>query len=89
MAERTNAPVSKTGMGATPSWVRIPLSPPLVQDTATNGLQDIILPSGSPRRVARVDEWARLEIVCARKGTVGSNPTLSATCSIPVPSKSV
>ncbi len=28
MAERTNAPVSKTGMGATPSWVRIPLSPP-------------------------------------------------------------
>ncbi len=29
MAERTKAPVSKTGMGATSSWVRIPLSPPL------------------------------------------------------------
>ena len=28
MAERTKAPVSKTGMGATSSWVRIPLSPP-------------------------------------------------------------
>lgn len=25
-----------------------------------------------------MDDWARLEIVCARKGTVGSNPTLSA-----------
>ena len=30
MAERTKAPVSKTGMGATSSWVRIPLSPPFV-----------------------------------------------------------
>ena len=28
MAERTKAPVSKTGIGATLSWVRIPLSPP-------------------------------------------------------------
>ena len=28
MAERPKAPVSKTGMGATSSWVRIPLSPP-------------------------------------------------------------
>ncbi len=26
-----------------------------------------------------MDDWARLEIVCARKGTVGSNPTLSAS----------
>ena len=34
MAERTNAPVSKTGMGATSSWVRIPLSPPLARNTA-------------------------------------------------------
>ena len=30
MAERTKAPVSKTGIGATLSWVRIPLSPPLL-----------------------------------------------------------
>ena len=29
MAERTKAPVSKTGIGATLSWVRIPLSPPV------------------------------------------------------------
>ena len=29
MAERTKAPVSKTGMGASSSWVRIPLSPPI------------------------------------------------------------
>ncbi len=29
-------------------------------------------------RGARVADWARLEIVCARKRTVGSNPTLSA-----------
>src|SRR5262249_61094214 len=28
MAERFKAPVLKTGMGASPSWVRIPLSPP-------------------------------------------------------------
>ena len=27
MAERFKAPVLKTGMGASPSWVRIPLSP--------------------------------------------------------------
>ena len=32
-----------------------------------------------PRRDAGVAELARLESVCARKGTVGSNPTLSAT----------
>ena len=30
------------------------------------------------RRGAGVVELARLESVCARKGTVGSNPTLSA-----------
>ena len=30
MAERFKAPVSKTGMGATSSWVRIPLSPPVL-----------------------------------------------------------
>ena len=30
-------------------------------------------------RGARVADWARLEIVCARKRTVGSNPTLSAS----------
>ena len=29
VAERLNAPVSKTGMGATSSRVRIPLSPPI------------------------------------------------------------
>tara|TARA_A100001011_G_scaffold399436_1_gene508085 strand:+ start:27885 stop:28004 length:120 start_codon:yes stop_codon:yes gene_type:complete len=29
MAERLKAPVLKTGNGATHSWVRIPLSPPL------------------------------------------------------------
>ena len=31
------------------------------------------------RRGARVAEWARLETECARKGTPGSNPGLSAT----------
>ena len=31
------------------------------------------------RRGARVDDWARLEIVCApNPGTEGSNPSLSA-----------
>jgi hypothetical protein len=30
MAERFKAPVLKTGMGASPSWVRIPLSPPIM-----------------------------------------------------------
>jgi hypothetical protein len=30
------------------------------------------------RRGARAAEWARLESECPRKGTVGSNPTLSA-----------
>ena len=29
VAERLNAPVLKTGKGASPSWVRIPPSPPL------------------------------------------------------------
>ena len=43
-----------------------------------HGPQRAPLPVAEPRRVARVDDWARLEIVCARKGTVGSNPTLSA-----------
>jgi hypothetical protein len=32
----------------------------------------------SPRRGARVVELATLERWCTRKGTVGSNPTLSA-----------
>ena len=37
MAERTKAPVSKTGIRATVSWVRIPLSPPgLASKNATN-----------------------------------------------------
>ena len=37
--------------------------------------------SGLPfvRRGARVVDWAGLANRCARKGTVGSNPTLSAT----------
>ena len=30
MAERLKAPVLKTGKGATLSWVRIPVSPPLL-----------------------------------------------------------
>ena len=30
MAEWFKAPVLKTGMGASPSWVRIPLSPPIL-----------------------------------------------------------
>ena len=30
MAERLKAPVLKTGKGATLSWVRIPVSPPLI-----------------------------------------------------------
>ena len=32
MAERLKAPVLKTGEGETPSWVRIPLHPPLCGD---------------------------------------------------------
>ena len=32
-----------------------------------------------PGRDARVADWARLEIACRCKATVGSNPTLSAT----------
>ena len=35
MAERTKAPVSKTGIRATVSWVRIPLSPPLNPNKAS------------------------------------------------------
>ena len=35
-------------------------------------------PSTGKRTGARVVEWARLESACARNGTVGSNPTLSA-----------
>ena len=31
------------------------------------------------RRGARVDDWARLESVCTLTGTVGSNPTPSAS----------
>ena len=31
MAERLKAPVLKTGKGATLSWVRIPVSPPLTK----------------------------------------------------------
>ncbi len=30
VAERLNAPVLKTGMGESPSWVRIPPPPPLI-----------------------------------------------------------
>ena len=30
MAERLNASVLKTDKGASPSWVRIPVSPPLI-----------------------------------------------------------
>ena len=42
-----------------------------------------------PRRGARVVDWGGLENRCARKGTVGSNPTLSAShppkfCSVPL-----
>ena len=36
------------------------------------------MPTRSPRRGARVDDWARLESVCTFTGTVGSNPTPSA-----------
>ena len=33
MAERLKAPLSKSGKGATSSWVRIPLSPPKTSKT--------------------------------------------------------
>jgi hypothetical protein len=35
--------------------------------------------TSDPRRGARVADWGSLENCCARKCTVGSNPTLSAT----------
>jgi hypothetical protein len=37
-----------------------------------------LLPTAFPRRDGRVAEGARLESVCTRKGTQGSNPCLSA-----------
>ena len=42
------------------------------------GLNTVESAAASPRRGARAVEWAGLENRCARKGTVGSNPTLSA-----------
>jgi hypothetical protein len=36
MPERLNGPVSKTGVGATPPGVQIPLSPPSFQQVTTN-----------------------------------------------------
>ena len=37
VAERLNAPVLKTGKGASPSWVRIPPSPPHTKKPAPAG----------------------------------------------------
>ena len=34
VAERLNAPVLKTGMGESPSWVRIPPPPPFIRSTS-------------------------------------------------------
>src|SRR5664279_2548649 len=50
MTEWPKVPDSKSGLGASPTWVRLPLSPPHV-------------PLFS-RRDDRVAEGARLEIVC-------------------------
>ena len=42
MAERTKAPVSKTGVRATVPWVRIPLSPPLADRGRCAGRDDAL-----------------------------------------------
>ena len=54
----------KACVGETLPWVRIPPSPPFI--------------CKQRRRGARVADRDGLENRCARKGTVGSNPTLSA-----------
>ena len=70
--------VSKTVVRLGVPWVRIPPPPPPQPAGPAGRLPP---PITNFRRGARVDDWARLEIVCACKGTVGSNPTPSATSS--------
>ena len=52
---------------------------PRTQNLLVCGLLVLGSAKRSPRRGARVDDWARLESVCTFTGTVGSNPTPSAT----------
>ena len=76
---------SKSSESARAPWVRIPRSPPGGRPQRNHGARpeifDVMSVSVSIEdwRGDRVVEGARLEIVCTRKGTVGSNPTLSAT----------
>ena len=63
------APVLKTGVGASPPWVRIPLPPP-----ENGGLSSKLHWGG-----ARVVEWDRLLSGCrVISSTEGSNPSLPA-----------
>ena len=48
MAERTKALVSKTSMGAIPSWVRIPPSPQLSRRAALRGVERNLVQSLGP-----------------------------------------
>ena len=61
MAEWSNAPVLKTGKDASPSRVRIPVSPPLSESHGFGTLQDLnplILPlTFTPKKIiAKVEE---------------------------------
>ncbi len=61
MAERTKAPVSKTGMGASSSWVRIPLSPPYMFFNSKNLAVFILIFAGFPNSYeSEIDEFLRL-----------------------------
>ena len=101
VAEWLKAPLSKSGiLLTTGSWVRIPPSPPEIEDAFqmesdsldTLPKSDQRLPQYFRKRtesdftsicsfygeMTELAEGARLEIVCAVKGTEGSNPSLSA-----------
>src|SRR6266404_527579 len=64
MAEWPKAPDSKSGLGASPTWVRLPLSPLRRKSI------------GEMTEWPKVHDWKS----CVPQGTQGSNPCLSSVC---------
>ena len=95
LAEWSKALDSKSSVPVTVPWVRIPRPPLPRTPRVFEGLffEPTAAQLGSSSRASvlddgrgdRVVEGARLEIVCTGNGTVGSNPTLSASGRAPMP----
>ncbi len=58
VAERLNALVLKTSKGASPSWVRIPPSPPLSFDSKRLFINFSFHPQFSPQTIRRIIDFS-------------------------------